>query len=104
MDLHRRGGQYPTFEYLTFTDDSNLANVPIKFAVPPFSFSADQFGPVMSWAIWISATNGFYRGPTNIFDAHGGWSVPTNLVSYATVLDQSNGTFVNVTKRSPADQ
>ncbi len=43
------------------------------------------------------ATNGFYRGPTNIFDAHGGWSVPTNLVSYATVLDPTNGVFVNVT-------
>ncbi len=94
--IYTAGAANTNFEYLTFTDDSNLANVPIKFAVPPFSFSATNSGSYVLGDLDL-ATNGFYRGPTNIFDAHGGWSVPTNLVSYATVLDQSNGTFVNVT-------
>ena len=36
------------YEYLMFTDDTNLATVPIKFAEPPFSFteSLHQLCPV----------------------------------------------------------
>ncbi len=78
------GAAETNFEYLTFTDDTNLADVPIKYAVPPFSFTADVSYYVLS--DFDLATNGLYRAPTNIFDAFGGWTLPTNVITYTTNL------------------
>jgi subtilisin-like proprotein convertase family protein len=90
--IYTAGAAITNFEYLMFTDDSNLANVPIKFAEPPFNFAESATNFAFGFE---QATNGNYPGPTNIFDAYGGWTVPTNLVTYATIL--TNGQLVVVT-------
>ena len=75
-------GTIPVFNYLTFTDDTNLTTVPIKFATPPFDLRDEGTNYVLSDL--DVATNGDYFGQTNIYDAFGGWTVPTNLVTEAT--------------------
>ncbi len=70
-----------------FTDDTNLATVPIKFAPPPFSFTSASSNYNFGDFDLAIATN--YLGPTNISDAFGGWTVPTNLMTTATVLTKS---------------
>jgi alpha-tubulin suppressor-like RCC1 family protein/subtilisin-like proprotein convertase family protein len=72
-------GTIPVFNYLTFTEDTNLTTVPIKFATPPFDLRED--GTNFTLGNLDLATNGDYFGPTNIYDAFGGWTVPTNLVT-----------------------
>ena len=72
-------GTIPVFNYLTFTEDTNLTTVPIKFAIPPFDLRDEGTNFVLSDI--DLATNGDYFGQTNIFDAFGGWTVPTNLVT-----------------------
>ncbi len=81
--------------YLTFTDDTNLAQVPIKFGIPPFDVKDP--GTNYSFSDFELATNGDYLALTNIYDAFGGWTVPTNRVTYATVLTNISGTNLLVT-------
>ena len=94
--IYTAGSAATNYEYLTFTDDSNLADVPIKFAVPPFGFSPTN-PPDYTLSGFDAATNGLYFAPTNIYDPRGGWSVPTNIATIATVLNPTNGLFFTVT-------
>jgi hypothetical protein len=87
------GAANTNYEYLMFTDNTNLATVPIKYAEPPFDFT--EVSSNFAFSDLDLATNGNYRGPTNIYDPYGGWSVPTNLVLYSTIV--TNGQFVTVT-------
>ncbi len=75
-------GTFPSFNYLTFTDDTNLTVTPIKFAIPPFDMGGAGTNYVFGNLDF--ATNGDYFAQTNIYDPHGGWLVPTNLVTLVT--------------------
>ena len=68
------------FTYLTFTDDTNLTQTPIKFAVPPYD--ATFFATNEALSNFELATNGEYFPPTrtNVFDQFGGWLLTTNDV------------------------
>jgi subtilisin-like proprotein convertase family protein/sugar lactone lactonase YvrE len=72
-------GTIPVFNYLTFTEDTNLTTVPIKFATPPFDLRVE--GTNYTLSDLELATNGDYFGQTNIYDSFGGWTVPSNLVT-----------------------
>jgi alpha-tubulin suppressor-like RCC1 family protein/subtilisin-like proprotein convertase family protein len=87
------GAPITNYQYLVFTDNTNLATDPIKFAEPPFNFTESSTNYLLSDL--DLATNGDYLAPTNIYDAFGGWTVPTNLVTYATIV--TNGQLVLVT-------
>jgi subtilisin-like proprotein convertase family protein len=78
------GGIETNYNYLMFTEDTNLTTVPIKFAVPPFVFTAS--GTNYDLSDFDLATNGDYIAPTNIYDAHGGW----NLTNRTTMLVGTN--------------
>ena len=83
------------YNYLTFTDDTNLATVPIKFAIPPYNL--EDTGTNFSFCDFESATNGDYLAPTNIFDLFGGWLLPTNLVTITTSFNLASNQFTTVT-------
>jgi subtilisin-like proprotein convertase family protein len=89
------GAVITNYEYLMFTDETNLATVPIKFAATPYSLMADATNYALSDLEW--ATNGDYQAPTNIYDPYGGWAVPTNLVMVSTVFNLTNNQFESVT-------
>jgi subtilisin-like proprotein convertase family protein len=89
------GAPITNYQYLVFTDDTNLANVPIKFAQPPYSFT--DLASNFTLCDFELATNGNYFAPTNVNDAFGGWTVPTNLISVSTVFNLTNNQFVQVT-------
>jgi len=72
------GSTSTNYSYLMFTEDTNLATLPIKYAVPPFGFSGVASNYTLS--DFEQATNGIYRAPTNIFDVFGGWFLPTNRI------------------------
>src|SRR5262249_26173879 len=72
-------GTIPVFNYLTFTENTNFTTFPIKFAAPPFDLR-DQ-GKNYTLSDLELATNGDYFGRTNIYDALGGWTVPSNQVT-----------------------
>ena len=62
--------------YLTFTDDTNLAPVPIKFALPPFDLT--DLGTNYTLSSFEAAAAGDYLAPTNVYDPRGGWNLSTN--------------------------
>lgn len=71
------------YTYLTFTDDTNLTDIPIKYAIPPFD-NLDN-GTNIFLADFDLATNGNYiatpNSPSNgITDVSGGWILTTNDV------------------------
>lgn len=68
------------FTYLTFTDDTNATQIPIKFAVPPYD--AGDTGTNLVVSDFELATNGEYLAPNIITDALGGWSLTTNDVFF----------------------
>jgi subtilisin-like proprotein convertase family protein len=72
------GGVETNYNYLAFTEDTNLATIPIKFAIPPFDLA--DFGTNYILSDFELATNGDYLAPTNIFDARGGWNLVSNQV------------------------
>ncbi len=84
--IYTAGAPITNYQYLAFTDNTNLATMPIKFAEPPFSFT-DSATNYFLYDFDL-ATNGDYLAPTNIYDAFGGWTVPTNLVTYSTIINQ----------------
>ncbi len=93
------GAAVTNFEYLTFTDDTNLTDVPIKYAVPPFYFAEVTSNYTLS--DFDYASNGLYRGLSTITDnvTGGGWTVPTNIITYTTAFNLTNNqlqTFTNV--------
>ena len=83
------GAAITNYEYLMFTDDTNLATVPIKFAQPPFNFAGVATSYAVSNFNLVVATN--YFGPTNF----GGWTVPTNVIRISIIA--TNGSFALVT-------
>jgi subtilisin-like proprotein convertase family protein len=89
------GAQVTNFEYLMFTEDTNLATLPIKYAVPPFSFAEVASNYTLS--DFELATNGNYVGPTNIYDAFGGWFLPTNRPVGTNLMMWSNNIVSVVT-------
>ena len=83
------GATVTNYEYLMFTEDTNLSTVPIKFAVPPYGFT--EVLSNYTFSDFELATNGNYRGPTNIYDPFGGWFLPTNkIVGTNSVLWTNN--------------
>ena len=77
--IYTAGAAVTNYEYLTFTEDTNLATVPIKYAVPPFNFT--EVVSNYTFSDFELATNGNYLSPTNIYDPFGGWSMPTNQIA-----------------------
>ncbi|MGA2867684.1 MAG: LamG-like jellyroll fold domain-containing protein [Verrucomicrobiota bacterium] len=93
------GATVTNFEYLTFTDDTNLTDVPIKFAVPPFFFA--EVSSNFTLSDFDFASNGLYRALATITDnvTGGGWTVPTNITTITTAFNLTNNqlqTFTNV--------
>ncbi|HAO78134.1 MAG TPA: hypothetical protein DCQ92_03980, partial [Verrucomicrobia subdivision 3 bacterium] len=88
--IYTAGATVTNYQYLVFTDDTNLATMPIKFAEPPYNFTASATNYVLS--DFELATNGDYFGLTTNLD---GWTVPTNLVTYTTIV--TNNQFQVVT-------
>ncbi len=71
------------FTYLTFTDDTNLTQIPIKFAIPPFDDIDNGTNIFPGDFDFATASNYFATPafPTNFIpDASGGWSLVTNPV------------------------
>jgi subtilisin-like proprotein convertase family protein len=89
------GAPITNYQYLVFTDDTNLANVPIKFAQPPYNSA--NLSSNLTLSDFELAANGNYFAPTNINDAFGGWTLPTNIVTVSTVFSLTNNQFVQVT-------
>ncbi|HTV43288.1 MAG TPA: LamG-like jellyroll fold domain-containing protein [Candidatus Sulfotelmatobacter sp.] len=75
-------GTFPSYNYLTFTDDTNLTDTAIKFAIPPFDLR--DLGTNYTFGNLDLSSNGDYFGLTNIYDAYGGWTVPSNQVIQVT--------------------
>ncbi len=94
------GGVENDYNYLTFTEDTNLTMTPIKFAIPPFDLR--DLGTNYVFGDLDLATNGDYFGQTNIYDAFGGWTVPTNFVTQviSNTLATNNYNFVSVVSNS----
>ncbi len=76
--IYTAGAAVTNYQYLMFTEDTNLATLPIKYAVPPYNFADVAANYTLS--DFELATNGNYRGPTNIYDPFGGWFVFTNAI------------------------
>ena len=87
------GAPITNYEYLMFTDNTNLAGVPIKFAPTPFDFAEETTNYALSDLNLAPASN--YLALTSIPDAYGGWLVPSNLVTVTTI--ETNGQFELVT-------
>ncbi len=91
------GGIQTNYNYLMFTEDTNLTTVPIKYALPPFAFTA--MGTNYSLSDFDLATNGDYLAPTNIYDAYGGWTltnITSMLVGTNLVFVTNNANMVSV--------
>ncbi len=89
------------YTYLTFTDDTNLAQILIKFALPPFDLT--DLGTNYTLNNFELTTNGNYLAPTNIYDAFGGWLVPTNIAGVGTnVITLTNNQVSVVTDPASA--
>jgi subtilisin-like proprotein convertase family protein len=71
------------FTYLTFTDNTNFTDIPIKFAVPPYDAFGND-GTNFSLTGFETATNGEYIAPRIIPDLLGGWTMTTNDVFIRT--------------------
>ena len=82
------------YTYLTFTDDTNYAQTPIKFAVPPYDLT--YLGTNYTLSDFESATNGDYLAPTNIYDLYGGWSLPTNIPGAGTNIITLTNNLVSI--------
>ena len=89
------GAPVTNYQYLTFTEDTNLATVPIKYGIPPFE--TPDAGTNYTLSDFEASTNGTYFGPTNIFDPMGGWTVPTNAYVYSYILTNSSLVLVTNT-------
>lgn len=96
--IYTAGAALTNYSYLMFTEDTNLATLPIKYGVPPFGF----MGVASNYTLcdFELATNGLYRGPTNIFDLFGGWFLPTNRMVGTNSLLWTNNEVSVVTDPS----
>ena len=82
------------YTYVTFTTDTNRTQIPIKFAIPPYDLG--DTGTNYTLSDFELATNGDYFAFTNIYDAQGGWTLPTNLVTLSTVITNASLLVTNV--------
>ena len=82
------GSIQTNYNYLTFTEDTNLTATPVKFAVPPYNLM--DFGTNYSLNGFELAPNTDYFAPTNLLDAFGGWSVPTNQIPTNNLVALTN--------------
>ena len=89
------GAPVTNYQYLTFTEDTNLTTVPIKYGIPPFE--TPDAGTNYTLCDFESSTNFTYVAPTNIPDAQGGWTVPTNAYVYSYILTNSSLVLVTNT-------
>ena len=89
------GAPVTNYQYLTFTEDTNLATVPIKYGIPPFE--TPDAGTNYTLSDFEASTNFTYVAPTNIPDAQGGWTVPTNAYVYSYILTNSSLVLVTNT-------
>ncbi|HZI30726.1 MAG TPA: proprotein convertase P-domain-containing protein, partial [Candidatus Binatia bacterium] len=71
------GGVHTNYEYLTFTEDTNLTTTPIKYAVPPLV-------PPAASLIWSDDFDGYTNQTYPVGSTFGGWSVLANQVSVVT--------------------
>jgi subtilisin-like proprotein convertase family protein len=83
------------YNYLTLTDDTNLAPELIKFAIPPFNLDDEGTNYVLN--NFEGSTNEDYFGPTNIFDAYGGWTVPAAVTNVTVNFTNSALLVTNIT-------
>ncbi len=79
------GSAQTNYDYLMFTEDTNLASLPIKFAQTQYSLNAGAAS--YTFSDFDLDTNGDYPGLTNIYDPYGGWTVPTNITTYTTYFN-----------------
>ena len=71
------------FTYLTFTDDTNLTEIPIKYAIPPYDNEVTGTNIILGDFDLAADTNYIANpgSPTNFIpDNSGGWSLTTNDV------------------------
>jgi subtilisin-like proprotein convertase family protein len=90
------------YTYLTFSEDPNLTQLPVKFATP-----LDLGGNGVNFVLsdFELSTNGEYFAPTNIFDPLGGWNMFTNDVVIGTnVFNMTNNEVSVVTDPNTAPQ
>ena len=83
------------YNYLAFTEDTNQATIPIKFAIPPYTLN--DFGTNYSLGDFDQATNGDYPAPTNIFDAYGGWNLTNRILVGTNLVTLTNNEVSVVT-------
>ncbi|HEU6449022.1 MAG TPA: S8 family serine peptidase [Verrucomicrobiae bacterium] len=86
---------YYDYNYLTFTEDTNLTDIPIKFAIPPFDLT--DLGTNYDLSGFELETNQTYFAPTNIFDGQGSWYLPTNARTVSLVFSNGVQSFVTNT-------
>jgi subtilisin-like proprotein convertase family protein len=107
------GGTQTNYEYLTFTEDTNLTTTPIKYAVPPFvpPTNVVQTQIVTNNAItWFNSfEGGVNSSPSTGTYFAGGWYVISNEVdwvtngTYAPTADAYDGTnYIDLNGNSPS--
>jgi subtilisin-like proprotein convertase family protein len=79
------GGVVTNYEYLSFTEDTNLTTTPIKFAPTPF-VPQTVFSAILTDSFEDYQIQSYSQG-TNF----GGWNVATNQVDVATNLNAHTG-------------
>ncbi len=90
------------YAYLTFTEDTVLAGMPIKFAVPPYD--RVSFRTNYSVSDFESSPTGDYSAVTNLPDANGGWVFSTNALAGMTNLVNGLSNQVSVVSDSATAQ
>ncbi|HUZ08213.1 MAG TPA: LamG-like jellyroll fold domain-containing protein, partial [Candidatus Paceibacterota bacterium] len=74
------GGVATNYEYLTFTEDTNLTTTPIKFAVPPFVPAITTPTNILTDGFEQTSAGDYTNGKT----FGNGWTVTGNQVSVVT--------------------
>ncbi|MGV3771501.1 MAG: S8 family serine peptidase [Verrucomicrobiales bacterium] len=73
--------------YAIFTDDTSLAELPVKFAIPPYADLSTNVGQIYTNG-FEGATNGNY----SLGDLFDGWKTSSNVVSILNNFDAPEGT------------
>ena len=92
------------YSYFTFTDDTNFATIPMKFAIPPF-FSSPSTSSITISDFDPPVLAGFYNAGTNV----DGWSVDGGQVRVFGIqggqyLRLLTGTISRILPTVPGDQ
>jgi len=84
--LYTFGGLRTNFLYLTFTENTNRATVPIKFLPPPFVPAN-----TVSSNIWADDFEGYAVATYSTNTSFGGWTILTNQVAISSALPANTG-------------